>query len=100
MWTGAVYRLAAATQGMPVCIPVIGFVWIQPVAALDDDNPWFGDPELTGVGDDEFDVGDVVGDVLFDENKCDYEREKHKKNIHRHPPDFNLSIWKQSPARR
>lgn len=61
MWTGAVYRLAAATQG----IPVIGFVWIQPVAALDDDNPWFGDPELTGVGDDELDVGDVVGDVLW-----------------------------------
>lgn len=60
MCTGAVYRLAAATHG----IPVIGFVWIQPVAALDDDNPWFGDPELTGVGDDEFDVGDVVGDVL------------------------------------
>jgi hypothetical protein len=59
MWTGAVYRLAAATQG----IPVIGFVWIQPAAV--DDNPWFGDPELAGVGDDEFDVGDVVGDVLW-----------------------------------
>lgn len=58
MWTGAVYRLAAATHG----IPVIGFVWIQPAA---DDNPWFpgGDP-VVGVGDEEFDAGEVVGDVL------------------------------------
>lgn len=59
MWTGAVYRLAAATHG----IPVIGLLWLQPLA---EDNPWFpgGDPAVVGVGDDEFDVGDVVGDVL------------------------------------
>lgn len=57
MWTGAVYREAAATHG----IPDIGlwFAWrYEP-----DCGCWaeFG----AGVGDDEFEtVGDVVGDVL------------------------------------
>lgn len=71
IWTGAVYRLAAATHG----IPVIGFVWRQPGAV--DDNPWFptgDDPEFAGVGDEEFDVGDVVGEVLQISNKEEIKR--------------------------
>lgn len=65
MWTGAVYRDAAATHGMPEID--LWFPWwyvlvVPPLSAGEMGAGVVG----VGVGDDEFDmVGDVVGDVLI-----------------------------------